>query len=214
MDKAERKRSYKERNREETRARILSVATEEFVEQGYVGARVERIASRSDVTLRMIYYYFKSKAALYATVLQHVYREAAEAESAFDPGDCSAEEGMRQTVRFAFDHFAAHPDLVRLDLGENLLRGEFLRHAGIKPLKDMPLYDRMKEFLKAGQKEGVFRKDVEAAQAWVLICSLCRSYLSQRHTLSWKLDTDLSSPAFAENWREQVERTVLAALAS
>lgn len=212
MEKVERKRSYKARNREETRARILSVAIEEFTEHGYIGARVERIASRSDVTLRMIYHYFKSKASLYATVLQHVYGKAADAESAFDPGDCSAEEGMRQTVKFAFDHFAAHPDLIRLDLGENLLRGEFLRHAGIKPLTDMPLFDRMKQFLEAGQKEGAFRDDVDATQAWVLICSLCRSYLSQLHTLSWQLDADLSDPAFVEQWRKQVVRTVLAAL--
>ena len=213
MEKVERKRSYKARNREETHARILSVAIEEFTEHGYIGARVERIASRSDVTLRMIYYYFKSKASLYATVLKHVFGEAAEAERAFDPGDCPAEEGMRQLVRFAFDHFAARPDMVRLELGENMMKGEFLRHASIKPLKDMPLYDRMKDLLQAGQKEGVFKKGIDAAQAWVLISSLCRSYLLQGHTLSWKLDSDLSDPAFAKDWRKQVERTVLAALA-
>lgn len=210
----ERKRSYKARNREETRARILSVAIAEFTEQGFPGARVENIANRSDVTLRMIYHYFKSKASLYATVLQHVYDKAAEAENAFAPGDCSARDGMRSLVGFAFDHFAAQPELIKLNLGENLLNGEYLQHAGIKPRKNMPLFDEMTKFLKAGQKDGTFHKDVSPEQAWIMICSLCCHYLSQRHTLSWKLDADLSGTGFAESWREQVVRTAMAALAA
>lgn len=212
MEKLERKRSYKARNPDETRARILSAAIDEFTDQGFLGARVERIASRSDVTLRMIYHYFKSKASLYATVLQHVYGEAAAAEQAFDPGEDLPEEGMRRLVRFAFDHFASHPELIKLDLGENLLKAAYLNHAGIKPLADMPLFDKMKALLAAGQKDGAFRSDVDATQLWVMISSLCHSYFSQRYTLSFRLGTDLSDPEFVEKWRQQVETTVLAAL--
>jgi AcrR family transcriptional regulator len=212
VQKVERKRSYKARNPDETRARILSAAIDEFTDQGFLGARVERIANRSDVTLRMIYHYFKSKASLYAIVLRHVYGEAAAAEQAFDPGEISPEEGMRRLIQFAFDHFAANPELIKLDLGENLLKGAYLRHAGIEPLADMPLFDRMKALLAAGQKNGAFRSDVEATQLWVMISSLCRCYLSQRYTLSRKLGTDVSDPTFVENWRAQVEMAVLAAL--
>lgn len=212
MEKQERKRSYKARNRDETQARMLSVGVEEFAELGFLGARVERIASRSDVTLRMVYHYFKSKASFYATVLHHVYSEAADAERAFDPGPCSAEEGMRRLVNFAFDHFAARPELIQLDLSENLLKGGYLRHAGIQPRADMHLLDRMQEFLEAGQEEGTFRKDVDPLQLWLMIDSLCRSYLSHRYTLSWKLDADLSDPAFVAEWRTFVEDTVLARL--
>lgn len=214
MEKQERKRSFRTRNREETRARILSAAVDEFSRCGFLGARVENIASSSDVTLRMIYHYFKSKASLYAAVLDHVYSEAAEDERAFDPGSCSADEGMRQLIRFTFDHFAARSELVRLDLTENMLKGDYLRQAGMKPPVDMLLIDRMKEFLKAGQREGAFRNDADPVQLWLMIHSLCLSYLSHQHTLSWKLDADLSDPAFVTEWRSFVENAVLDSLRS
>ena len=58
------------RDRDRTRAEILAVATEEFSEHGYSGARVDEIAERTRTTKRMLYYYFESKEGLYAEVLK------------------------------------------------------------------------------------------------------------------------------------------------
>ena len=40
-----------------TRREILEVATSEFADRGYAGARVDEIADRTRTTKRMIYYY-------------------------------------------------------------------------------------------------------------------------------------------------------------
>jgi AcrR family transcriptional regulator len=52
-----------ERQRDATRTRseILKVATQEFADRGYNGARVDEIAARTRTTKRMIYYYFGGK---------------------------------------------------------------------------------------------------------------------------------------------------------
>ena len=43
------------RDRDRTRAEILDVATSEFAEHGYSGARVDEIAERTRTTKRMLY---------------------------------------------------------------------------------------------------------------------------------------------------------------
>src|ERR1043166_4115363 len=54
-----------ERDPEATRANILAIATEEFAEKGFSGARVDDIAARTDTSKRMIYYYFGDKEGLF-----------------------------------------------------------------------------------------------------------------------------------------------------
>ena len=57
------------RDRDRTQAEILDVATREFAEHGFSGARVDEIAERTRTTKRMLYYYFGSKEGLYTEVL-------------------------------------------------------------------------------------------------------------------------------------------------
>src|SRR5258708_6025606 len=53
-----------------TRRNIVEVATREFAQKGYSGARVDAIASRTRTSKRMIYYYFGGKEGLYLAVLE------------------------------------------------------------------------------------------------------------------------------------------------
>ncbi|WP_067650877.1 TetR/AcrR family transcriptional regulator [Nocardia harenae] len=50
--------------------RILRAAAEEFADKGEAAVRIDEIARRSGVNKQLIYYYFGSKAELYAAVLQ------------------------------------------------------------------------------------------------------------------------------------------------
>ncbi len=53
-----------------TRQRIRKVATGEFANRGFAGARIETIMRRSKVSRTLIYHYFKSKEQLFQTVLE------------------------------------------------------------------------------------------------------------------------------------------------
>ena len=72
------------RDAERTRAEILEVATAEFAERGYSGARVDEIAERTRTTKRMIYYYFGGKEQLYIAVLERAYSQLRDAEQTLD----------------------------------------------------------------------------------------------------------------------------------
>jgi len=61
----------------DSRERILEGAAEEFATSGFAGARIDRIARRTRLNVRMIYYYFGSKKGLYRGVLESIYEQVA-----------------------------------------------------------------------------------------------------------------------------------------
>ncbi len=53
----------------DTRERILAVANELFIEQGYEGTSLREIADRLDITKAALYYHFRSKDEILETLL-------------------------------------------------------------------------------------------------------------------------------------------------
>jgi TetR/AcrR family transcriptional regulator len=53
-----------------TRSRILAAAADEFGAHGFAATSVDRIARRARVNKAMIYYHFRSKRALYTTIVR------------------------------------------------------------------------------------------------------------------------------------------------
>ena len=71
---------------ETTRRKILDAAVVEFTANGLAGARVDEIAARAGVNMRMLYVHFGSKEELWIQVLEHVYGAKREEERALDVG--------------------------------------------------------------------------------------------------------------------------------
>ena len=75
-----------------TRARLFAAAAAEFAGHGFAGANVDRIARAARVNKAMIYYHFRSKAALYREILGDMFRAVsvrvhAVADARQAPGD-------------------------------------------------------------------------------------------------------------------------------
>jgi AcrR family transcriptional regulator len=118
-----------------TMADIIDVATREFAEKGLAGARVDLIAEAMRSSKRMIYYYFGSKEGLYVAVLEEAYRRIRKIEAGLSFADLAPADALRKLVEFKVDYQLAHPDFIRLVMGENLLGGEFLARS--KAIKRM-----------------------------------------------------------------------------
>jgi len=63
---------------DQARERLLSGALAIFAEKGFREATVREICARADVNAASVNYYFRSKEALYAEVLEFAYRQAGE----------------------------------------------------------------------------------------------------------------------------------------
>jgi len=56
-----------------SRDRVFAAAAAEFAARGYAGANMDRIARAAHLNKAMIYYHFKSKAALYREILRDMF---------------------------------------------------------------------------------------------------------------------------------------------
>jgi AcrR family transcriptional regulator len=178
-------------------ALILRAACAEFAEHGYAGARVARIASRAKVNKQLIFYYYGTKAGLYA--------------AATGPGQAGAQlttsdaatpvEQLRDLINRLANHLEQHPELATAltDRGaadRNAGSGrQFLEQAG-----------RMIDAtISRGQGMGYFRDDLDprlaTRQALVLLAgfhALAPALSENRDASRWgPAATDLLLRAFA-----------------
>src|SRR4030095_14270536 len=102
---------------------IVDVATREFAQKGYSGARVDAIANRTRTSKRMIYYYFGGKEGLYLAVLEEAYSGIRRAEATLDLEKLPPEAAPGTSVGVTFDYFNKHPEFVRLVMNENIMNG-------------------------------------------------------------------------------------------
>jgi AcrR family transcriptional regulator len=100
-----------------TRARLLDAAYVEFVELGFAGARVNRIASAAAANKQAIYAYFGSKEALFDAVLGDRLQVLADV-APFTPDDLPGYIGA------LFDALTDDPGLLRLTQWKALERPE------------------------------------------------------------------------------------------
>lgn len=131
----------RQRDAERTRAEILDVATGEFADRGYDGARVDEIAARTRTTKRMIYYYFGSKEGLYVAVLERAYQGIRALEQQLDVDHLDPARAMRALAELTFDHHESHPAFIRLVGIENIHHAEHLRTSPILPGLAAPAVD-------------------------------------------------------------------------
>jgi AcrR family transcriptional regulator len=182
------------RNPERTRARILQAAMAEFSQKGLDGARVDEIARRSRSNKRMIYHYFGNKEDLFLAVLERAYDDIRRAEAALHLDGLDPETAMRRLNEFSFDYSVKNPHFIHLLNGENLYRARHLRRSRRIMELNSPIIAMLRRILERGQREGVFRKDVDPLQLYISIAALGYFYLSNNHTLSAVFGRDLADP--------------------
>ncbi len=200
----------KTRDADRTRENILRAAIDEFATHGYSGARVERIRRRARANTRMIYHYFGDKSRLYVAVLEHVIGDLRQEELRLEVDQVDPLEGLLELFEFVDRHFAAHPELITLLSGENLLRGRFMRSTAKPPIISSPLMPLIEELLRRGQREGLIRTGVDPLHLYIAMVALCYFHRSNAHTLSFLFRTDLLAPT----WQSRHKKVALELLTS
>jgi AcrR family transcriptional regulator len=185
-----------------TRERILVAALGEFAEKGYAGGRLDAICATARANIRMVYHYFHDKAGLYVAVLEHVLGELRQEELKLDVDHMAPMEALLQLFDFTFDHFAAHPRLISLLSGENLLRAKFLKLSPRTPVISSPVLSLIRRLLKRGEADGTFRNGIDPLQLYVVIVGLSYFHLSNGHTLSVIFEHDI----YEKKWLAEHKR--------
>jgi len=94
---------------EPTRLRLLAAAAAEFAAKGFAGANVDRIARSARVNKAMIYYHFRSKAALYREILHDMFAAVAANVAAVEDSPADPADKIRAFVDAIADAAEARP---------------------------------------------------------------------------------------------------------
>jgi len=202
------------RDADRTQREILDVATKEFAEQGFAGARVDEIAARTRTTKRMIYYYFGSKERLFVAVLERAYAGIRAAEQTIDVGHLDPVAAIRRLAELTFDHHESHPDFIRLVSIENIHRAEHIAGREDFPGENSRAIELIDAILARGRADGSFTRDVDAVDVHMVISAFCVFRVANRHTFSAIFDRDLADPALRERYRQMLGDMVVEYLRS
>jgi TetR/AcrR family transcriptional regulator len=200
------------RNAAVTRARILDAAKREFAARGLKDARIEDVAVRAKANRRMIYYYFGSKDGLYLAALESVYGELMDEERNIDVDKLHPVEAIEEVVRLKIDHYVKHPEFIAFLNMENLYRAEHLKHS--KRIRDFsaPFTEVIARVLKRGQRQGLFRSDIDPVDLYISICALGYLYFSNRYTLGVIFGRDLTTAAALRRRKNSVADMIISYL--
>lgn len=198
------KRPSRPKNPEKTRANIIDVATAEFAERGLSGARVDRIAARTNTSKRMLYYYFGDKDGLYRAVLLSYYEKLRNSEVELDLSHQSPLAALQALVEFTFDYHMKHADIVRLVMVENMHKG---RHVAKLP-QVMPIntsvLDAVADICQRGAREGSMRAGLDNFDLYTTIAALCFFNVSNRYTFRAIFKHDMADPRESDARRKSI----------
>jgi AcrR family transcriptional regulator len=186
---------FRSRDAERTRHEILRAAMVEFAGHGFGGARMEKIAERSSVDKKLIYYYFAGKDELFLAVLEQTYADIRSAERALHLEASDPLQAIRALVEFTWRYYLAHPEFLALLNSENMHRAGHLKRSRRIRQMNSPLIEVLADVLARGEKSGELRKGIDPMQLYISIAGLAYFYLSNNHTLAAIFGRELMTPA-------------------
>jgi AcrR family transcriptional regulator len=192
--------ALKERPRDADRSRqkILAAASLEFAIHGLSGARVDRIAEKSGLNKRLLYYYFESKDVLFTAALEKAYTDIRQAERTLNLKDLEPIEAIKRLLSFTWSYYLDNPQFISLLNSENLQRGQHISRSSRAKSTNSELIETLGVVLENGRAKGVFRGGIDPVQLYISIAGLAYFYLSNQHTLGAIFDINLLSPKALE----------------
>ncbi|NLM09766.1 MAG: TetR/AcrR family transcriptional regulator [Clostridiaceae bacterium] len=105
----------------ETKAKILKTAERIFSEEGFDGARVDKIAKEAGVNKALIYYYFKSKNEILETILSNLFKDAKDmlVQSARNIPDISSGDNYRKLFDTYIDFITRNRKIIKIAIAES-----------------------------------------------------------------------------------------------
>ena len=166
-----------------TREKIIRAAYTEFAENGYDGARIDRIVERADISKNLLYHHFKGKEELFVRVMEIVYQEMRLNHQDIQLVNLDPRLAMARLVSHTFKHFVDNPHAVSLMNSENLHRAAHIQQS--KMIREMynPLLENITLILRRGQAAGFFRDNIDPIQLYISISGLGYFFLSNQYTL-------------------------------
>jgi TetR/AcrR family transcriptional regulator len=94
-----------------TELKILEAAKQEFIEKGFDGARMQKIAERAGINKALLHYYFRNKENLFKGIFSEAFKEFIPKIMATFQSNLPFEEKLRGAINSYIDLFIKNPHL-------------------------------------------------------------------------------------------------------
>ncbi len=193
----------------EVRERILGAALQAFAENGFDGATTRQIASRANVPLGLLRYYFGDKLKLWHAAVDQSFAEIRNAleVATFAPGNVDEDgdplDAIRAGIRAHVHFVARHPEFVRLMHEEGKRRGPRMRWIVDRHVK--PLFDRLLPVIALLQDLGRLPKDIAPLHFSYALIGAIDMIFHQAEECRRLTGVDLTDPAVIDAHSRAVE---------
>jgi AcrR family transcriptional regulator len=194
---------------EGTRRNIVEIATDEFADKGFSGARIDDIAARTNTSKRMIYYYFGDKEGLFVEVLEQAYSRIRRIEATLELDHIEPESALRALVGFTFDYQNANENFIRLVMVENIHKGVHLAQSRIIEELNLSAITTLRDIYRRGRIAGIFRDGIDEVDLHMSISALCFFNVANRATFSGIFKREMATPDALARRREIVIDTII-----
>jgi len=184
-----------------TRSTILGAAAAVFAEAGLAGARTDAIAATAGVNKALLYYYFKSKKALYQAVVEDHFRDFNQQALELLGTEGPAREILLRYVSLHFDFMTTRRRYASLY--------HQLMVAGGRPLEKLvrqffvPRSEAFVKLLERGMRAGEFRR-ADSMHAAISIVAMIVFYFSAAPILQLLGHADAYSEAGLQRRKQEV----------
>jgi TetR/AcrR family transcriptional regulator len=145
---------------------ILDAAEPLFARQGYAATTIKQISGAAGVNSALLYYYFADKEALYREVLARLISGLAAEGQRRMRGALDPSAAIRALVEGQVEMLLARPHLPQL-LVRELVDHQAVHAQGIITEHMAGLFSAICDLIRAGQRSGLFRTDLEPRYAAV-----------------------------------------------
>jgi TetR/AcrR family transcriptional regulator len=136
--------------------RLFVAAADEFAAHGFAGANVDRIARVARVNKAMIYYHFKSKAALYGVILCDMFHAVGARVRAVVRAEISPEDKIRRFVEAIAAEADARPHFPPIWFREIAEGGKHLDAESIRDIAS--IVGNLQQIVEEGVRAGRFQR--------------------------------------------------------
>lgn len=171
-----------------TRRDLYNSAMELFRELGYEQVSVDQIARKAGVAKGTFYIYFKSKSDIIFAMLRQYDDYYDNVMASLDP-KLTTTQKMREILRSScrFTENVIGLDLIRVLYGQHLRRGNEYKNI---LNEDRALFRILSQLIRDGQKEKIYRRDLDAEDTAVLILRLIRSVFFEWCSADGRIDLE------------------------
>jgi TetR/AcrR family transcriptional regulator, fatty acid metabolism regulator protein len=141
------------------RRAILDAAVRVFARQGYHATRVADIADEAGVAYGLVYHYFRSKEAVMTELFTERWSLLLDASDALYGQQIPPREKLAGIAQFIFDSYRHDPELMKVIIIEVTRAANSFGATHLPEIRRA--YDFVSRIVADGQKEGLYREDID-----------------------------------------------------